>query len=188
MIAILGWGSLVWRPGALPIHRQWHDDGPFVRVEFLRQSNDGRLTLVLSPNVAPIRALWATFAGTDVAAARRALADREGIGHKREGDDVQSWSKGDQNPTCLLELDLWAGARGVESIVWTALPPKFGGAAQVEPSIEQAIEYLGSLTGPARDQAEEYVRYTPRQVDTRYRRAIEAAFGWSYCKHRSLES
>jgi hypothetical protein len=183
MIAVLGWGSLVWRPDALPVHRQWHADGPFVRVEFLRQSKDGRLTLVLSPNADPIRALWAVFAGTDANAAKEALADREGIGQKRRTEYVQSWSRSEQNPDCIQELEQWSRARGVEAVVWTALPPKWNGASTVGPSIEQAVSYLSGLTGPARDLAEEYVRCAPRQVDTAYRRRIEAALGWSYRQH-----
>jgi len=79
MIAFLGWGSLVWDPGALAIHRQWHGDGPYVRAEFLRQSNNGRLTLVLSQDADPVRSLWATFTGSSLAQAREELRNREGI-------------------------------------------------------------------------------------------------------------
>ena len=49
MIVCLGWGSLIWRPGDLPVV-DWRDDGPAVSVEFVRESQDRRLTLVLDPN------------------------------------------------------------------------------------------------------------------------------------------
>ena len=183
MIAFLGWGSLVWDPGALPIHRQWHSDGPYVRAEFLRLSNNGRLTLVLAETAEPVRSLWATFAGSELAAAREALCDREGVPRKKMELSIGSWSRGGANPKCILELENWATARGISSVVWTELPPKFRDVSGQRPSIEEAISYLGGLTGPTRDLAEQYIRHAPRQVDTIYRRRIEAALGWSYVEY-----
>ncbi len=116
MIAFLGWGSLVWDPGALPIHRQWHTDGPFVRAEFLRQSNNGRLTLVLAQDAEPVRSLWATFAGSGLTQAREALCNREGIPRKNLEACIGSWSQGDANPVFVLDLEPWAAARGIKSV------------------------------------------------------------------------
>ena len=186
MIAFLGWGSLVWDAGALPIHRQWYADGPYVRAEFLRRSNDGRLTLVLSQDAKPVRSLWATFGGFDLAQAREALRNREGIPVKNLEECIGSWSCGDTNPTCVLDLEPWANARGIEHVVWTALPPKFDGRDGTGPTVDQAVSYLASLTGPTRDLAEQYIRRAPPQVDTSYRRRIEAALGWSYARHHDV--
>jgi hypothetical protein len=183
MIAFLGWGSLVWDPGALPIHRQWHTDGPYVRVDFLRQSNNGRLTLVMEQDAEPVRSLWATFAGPDLTQAREDLGSREGISRKNLEKGIGSWSRGDPNPNCVLDLEPWASARGVTSVVWTALPPKFGEAVGIGPTVDEAVSYLASLTGPTRDLAEQYIRRAPPQIDTSYRRRIEAALGWSYARH-----
>ena len=155
-------------------------DGPYVRAEFLRQSTNGRLTLVLSQDVDPVRSLWATYAGNELGQAKEGLRSREGILPKNLEKNIGSWSRGDTNPACVLDLETWASARGIDSVVWTALPPKFNGANDVSPSIEQAVSYLAELTGPTRDIAEQYIRRTPRQVDTLYRRRIEATLGWSY--------
>ena len=183
MIAFLGWGSLVWDAGALPIHRQWHTDGPYVRAEFLRQSNNGRLTLVLAQAAGPVRSLWATFDGSDLAQAREALRSREGIPTKTFHKSIGSWSRGDPNPECILDIEPWAVSRGIESVVWTALPPKFNDQDGVVPSVDQAVAYLSNLTGQTRDLAEQYIRQAPQQVDTTYRRKFEAALGWSCAQH-----
>jgi hypothetical protein len=183
VIALLGWGSLVWDPGELPIHRRWHTDGPYVQAEFLRQSDNGRLTLVLSRDAAPVRSLWATYAGTNLNNAREALCDREGVARKNLAKSIASWSRGDASHECVLELEGWATARGISSVVWTALPPKFNGKRFAAPTIDEALQYLSGLTGPTRDLAERYVRNTPRQIDTVYRRRIEAALNWSFVEN-----
>jgi hypothetical protein len=38
-----------------PVASDWLHDGPELPVEFARQSSDGRITLVVTPGVAPIR-------------------------------------------------------------------------------------------------------------------------------------
>mgnify|MGYP000985864233 CR=1 FL=1 len=185
MIAFLGWGSLVWDPRELPIDHQWNTDGPYVRIEFLRQSNNGRLTLVISQDASPVHSLWTRYSGSDLMRAREDLRIREGI-HKNNAErHVGSWVRGDASPIGVIDLEPWAAARGIEAVVWTALPPKFGGIDGVGPTVEQAISYLGNLVDPIRSDAEQYVRRAPRQVDTPYRRRIEHALGWSCTEFES---
>ena len=58
MIVCLGWGSLIWRPVDLPVG-DWRDDGPEIKVEFVRESTDHRLTLMLDPDADdPVTSPW----------------------------------------------------------------------------------------------------------------------------------
>lgn len=168
VIACLGWGSLIWDSRELPIQRNWFDDGPLIHVEFARKSQNGRITLVLAPTESPVRSLWAVMDTTDIATAHEALRKREGC----KSDDIGSWRIGEASPNLVLGLPDWALARGIDAAVWTALPSNFGDG-------EDVIRYLSSLTGALRDTAERYVRYAPRQIDTAYRRRIEAVLHWT---------
>jgi hypothetical protein len=178
-IACLGWVSLVWDPRELPIQREWFADGPFVQVEFVRQSDNGRMTLVLEASAPPVRALWAVMDHTDIAVAREALRKREGIPQKWKAE-IRGWSKGESSQDMIVDLPEWAASHGVEGVVWTALPSKFNGEKRCTPTVEQVLEYLGGLTGATRDEAECYIRCAPRQIDTPYRRRIEAALRWTH--------
>lgn len=178
MIACLGWGSLVWDVRELPIHRQWFADGPIVKVEFLRQSQGKRITLVLHASAEPVRSLWALMTVQTLDEAKKALAVREDILEKNVVKHIGCWSRGDADPPCITEIGTWAEARGVEHVVWTALPPKFKAENDKCPSPEEVVAHLSELRGPERDNAEKYVRRAPAQIDTPYRRFIEARLGW----------
>ncbi len=178
MIACLGWGSLVWDPRTLPIRGDWFEDGPLVPVEFARKSSDGRLTLVIVPDATPVRSLWAMMDGADIDTAAEALRKREGT-PKQRPEWIGRWSSGDPDPVNIPGLSGWVGGRGVSRVIWTALPPKFHGEDDRVPSVDEAVDYLRSLTGRLRQEAERYVRYTPTQVDTEYRRRFEADLRWT---------
>lgn len=176
VIACLGWGSLIWDPRELPIQRNWFDDGPLIHVEFVRKSKDGRITLVLEPTETPVRSLWAVMDTTDIATAREALRKRESC----NSNDIGSWAAGEASPQLVLGLPEWAHARGIDAVVWTALPPKFGDPNTGNaPTEEEVVHYLSNLTGAVRDTAERYIRNAPRQIDTAYRRRIEAVLHWT---------
>ena len=176
--ACLGWGSLVWDSRELPIHRQWFSDGPFIKVEFTRQSRDGRITLVLEASAKPVRSLWAVMDTSDIGTAREALRARESISDSNT-PYIGTWTQGDNNPDLIIGLSQWAWACAVQSVIWTALPPRFDGTDKRTPTAADVIRYLGGLTGATRDTAERYIRSTPRQIDTNYRREIEGALGWT---------
>jgi hypothetical protein len=178
-IACLGWGSLIWDPRALPIRRRWFEDGPFVPVEFVRQSSNGRITLVIEPTAAPVRVLWAVMLANELQPAKGALRDREGITGKDWTSRIGSWQRGESAPDSIPTLPDWSQAHGLDAVVWTALKPRFNGQETL-PTADQVVQYLRALTGTERANAERYVRCAPRQIDTEYRRRIEAELGWSY--------
>lgn len=176
VIACLGWGSLVWDPRELPIRSGWFTDGPFVRVEFLRQSKDGRITLVLDASAKPVRALWAQMDTDDLVHARESLRLREGIPKISAATHIGSWSRGEPCPANIIELDAWAHGRGIQHVVWTALPPRFKDRT---PSGDDVLAYLRALGGDERDSAERYIRRAPSQIDTDLRRRIVIELNWT---------
>lgn len=175
-IACLGWGSLIWDPRELPIQRRWFDDGPFIKIEFTRQSNDDRITLVIQENAAPVRTLWAVMDTTDLTVAKEALRQREG---KPRQEHIAHWTTNEASPSAIPHLAEWANAHGVHGAIWTALPSKYHHEDGRVPTIDEVLDHLRELSGTSRDNAERYIRLAPRQIDTAYRRRIEAEFGWT---------
>lgn len=149
-------------------------------VDFLRESCDKRITLVLHQSAQPVRSLWALMTLASLDEAKKRLADREGISKDNVSTFIGSWSRNEPNPKCILEIGSWAAARGIQHVVWTALPPKFDNLQNQCPSLDDVITHLSALTGPERDNAENYIRRTPPQIDTTYRRGIEARLHWSF--------
>jgi hypothetical protein len=91
MIACIGWGSLIWDKRDLDVDGEWRTDGPLLPVEFARQSNDGRITLVVVQGVQPVPTLWSAFNTRDLAKARESLRQRERIPRSRAGDLIAHW-------------------------------------------------------------------------------------------------
>ena len=174
-IACLGWGSLVWDSRDLPIQRKWFEDGPLIKVEFARQSLDDRITLVLETNAKPVRSLWAVMDSDNLDDAINALKKREGC----PKTNIGFWIPSQEQPQNIFNIPDWALSVGVDAVIWTALPPKYDGKNGHVPSVNDVVKYLKDLTGSARDNAERYIRNAPRQIDTEYRRVIEAELGWT---------
>lgn len=176
-VACLGWGSLTWDPRELPIRRYWFDDGPLIPLEFARQSQDGRMTLVLLDDAPLVRSLWSIMDARHEDDAREDLRKREGILKKNATIHVGSWPSGTTTP--IGGLEDWARARRLDAVVWTALPPRLETAEGCLPTETEVIDYVRGLTGSTRTVTEQYVRRTPRQIDTPFRRRIEAEFNWT---------
>jgi len=179
MIACIGWGSLVWCPQSLHVRSCWFSDGPLLSVEFARESKDKRITLVIAPNTPPLRCLWALMSLTDLDAAKTDLAAREGIDEEKIAKciGVVTAQSNPQNGA-EAEVKRWLSVAGVEAAIWTSLRPKIRNEYR-KPTIDEVLAHLrGELTHEQRVNAEEYIRKTPRQIDTDYRRRIELEFGW----------
>jgi hypothetical protein len=176
-IVCLGWGSLVWKPDVLRCESPWHSDGPMLPLEFARVSRDGRLTLVLVDGSPAVPCLWCELDYVSVDQAQIGLAGREGC----DIHAIGRWPG--KLPTHSAGADAiarWAVDRGVSAVLWTALPPKFGGRnGQGPASAEHAIEYLAGLGAEAKQRAEEYVRRAPAQIKTSFRTAFIQALGWT---------
>ena len=174
----LGWGSLIWRPEDLPLVNKrpdaWREDGPELPVEFLRQSNNGCLTLVIDRNSPQSRVLWNELSVDSLSAAIEALRQREG---NTRSSWIGRWPQGDEFE-CADIVDRWARPRGFSGVVWAAMPAKHDEKDGLRPTQNEAIAYLKALEGDQFDLAEEYVRRAPKQIDTPYRRAIVDELGW----------
>lgn len=180
-IACIGWGSLIWQPKNLQIQRKWFCDGPIVPVEFARQSNDGRLTLVISENAKPIRTLWALMTSLTLDDAKESLRKREGVLSKNIDTSIASISISEETDDNIkLSIQGWLSKSNLDAAIWTNLPPKFNGNNGDFPKIKDAVDYLKTLDVHQRNLAEEYIRNTPKQIDTEYRRKFEIEFGWTF--------
>ena len=179
MIVSLGWGSLIWRPEKMPISGQWQQSGPHLPIEFARQSDNGRMTLVIAEGSDPAPVLWIELDVRFLDEARRALAQRERIEPPNDKRSIGFWSlisSSKHREKC--EIGQWAKTHGVDGVVWTALKPKYKGR-YVKPSCDQVVGYLGNLKDEKRQRAEEYVRHAPAQIRTAYRVRIESELGWT---------
>jgi hypothetical protein len=183
-IACIGWGSLVWDPRDLPRHGSWRNDGPFLPVEFARESGakgnqrGNKITLVICPESARVQTYWILLDAPDLSTARKHLATREGISKNWETDiGFVDCVSGYRNGLEADTITAWASAMGLAGVVWTNLPCKFNGQ-HVMPSEADVIAFLRELDDINRAPAERYIREAPTQIDTPYRQLIEKKLGW----------
>lgn len=110
-------GSLIWEPKGFSFQDQWFEDGLLIPAEFARQSQDGRITLVLVETGLLVPSLWAVMESTDLASAVEALRRREGILEKNVEKHVCRWSVGQPSPTLIRGLSGWANAHEVAHVI-----------------------------------------------------------------------
>jgi hypothetical protein len=175
-VAVLGWGSLIWRVGTLQLSTEWLPGGPSLRIEFSRVSSDGRLTLVVDPIAGvsvPTQYALADFDCLDKAIA--SLRDREetmdsniGVVRVRDGQTRA------RHAATAESIRSWALEIGVDAVIWTDLEPNFTRKTQRPFTVEEAASYVLALRGDQAARALEYIDKAPSDVVTPVRDRINA--------------
>lgn len=182
-IAILGWGSLIWQPKELKFDANigWKENGPVLPIEFARISKDGRLTLVITPNGTEVPTLYSVSSFDSLDLAVLNLAVREGSGRKSIG--YYDKAKDEFSPIDFSfkeSIKNWIQTTDFDGVIWTNLPEKWilndENKTKIDPN--NRIEYLQNLKGSESALAEEYIRNTPKQIATTYRKLINEVLGW----------
>lgn len=185
-IAILGWGSLIWQPKELAYNKSfgWKKEGPILPIEFARISKDGRLTLVITENGTKVTVLYTLSNNESLDEAILNLAIREGSGRK----SIASY---DKNNGVFLgdfifkkEIKEWIKNTGFDAVIWTNLGEKWdiknesGNVInKIQPN--KRLKYLKELKGNKSALAEEYIRKTPSQIQTNFRKEVELSLNWT---------
>lgn len=178
-IAILGWGSLIWQPKELEFNKTfgWNEDGPILPIEFARISKDGRLTLVITENGTEVPVLFTLSNYQNLEEAILNLAVREGSGRNSIGSYDKSKDTFSSKFLFKDEIINWIKNTDFDAVIWTNLGvnwniknDKGDIIRQIEP--ERRIEYLKELKGHTSAIAEEYIRRTPHQIVTAFRKKL----------------
>lgn len=182
-IAVIGWGSLLWRPRGLNLAtRRWHKDGPVIPLEFARRSSNGtRLTLAAGSHFGvPVKAYWALSGAPSLEDARENLKDREGtdsIGNIFAVDrDGRYWGR-NRDDAVRWAITNWLACTDMKAAVWTGL--KANWPTDIEFSFETVDAYIKKQRLIDRAGIQNYVRRAPNQIDTRIRDELEDQYTWT---------
>jgi hypothetical protein len=151
-IAVLGWGSLIWKPEGLQTTGRFLNDGPTLPIEFCRTSQDGRLTLVIDEMYGAPCVTYHTQSSFDALdSAIENLRIREGMASAgrvgfvnfithEENQIIES-----KQPGPSRAISTWAQSRDYDAVIWTALGNKFKETTGVHFSVDSALSYLEGL-------------------------------------------
>ena len=209
MIACLGWGSLIWDLGGLPIEQlsgdlpapawarctqgrggdigDWQTDGPSVRVEFLRRS--GCRVCLHDCGRGPLTLVMYEAADPVPSLWARMTVDTLGAA-------VQTLATRERLTGQNVEANVGRWSRSgadppeiPDLEVWASDRDNIDHVIWTAlgpkfngddpPSEDDTVDYLGKLSGDHRSRAEAYVRCAPPQIDTAYRRRIVRCLGWT---------
>ncbi|MBD3884662.1 hypothetical protein IFO70_23270 [Phormidium tenue FACHB-886] len=179
LIAILSWGSLIWKPESLPFSRPWKEGGPTLSLEFSRITEERPLTIVLDPDYGvPCPTRFAFSLRTHLADAIADLKQREGtteehIGYIDMQHDRSSIHEYPHQINVEAPIQQWCEQHQIPAAVWTAIPPNFSQCLGINFSVDGAMQYLKDLSVPQQESTLEYIRNTPEEIVTPLRREIE---------------
>ena len=185
--AILAWGSLTWEPKNLEFEKEvgWQKDGLILPIEFARISKDGRLTLVITENGTKVPVLYTLSNYHNLEEAVLNLAVREGSGRNSIGSYDKNKDTFSSKFQFEDEIKNWIKDTDFDAVIWTNLGENWNIKnekgdiiRQIEP--ERRIEYLKELKGNTSAIAEEYIRRTPIEINTDFRKEIEKKLNWTF--------
>ena len=184
-IAILGWGSLIWQPKELKFDANigWKENGPVLPIEFARISQDGRLTLVITFKGTDVPTLYSVSSFDSLELAVLNLGVREGSGRKSIGYYDKAKDKFSPIEFSFKEkIKNWIQTTDFDAVIWTNLPENWDikeNKIVIETiNPDERIQYLQKLKGEQKGKAEQYIRNTPKQIATTYRKQIIETLGW----------
>lgn len=169
-IVCIGWGSLIWEPGDLPIEGKWRKDGPMLPVEFARQSAANHITLVIIEGNHLVPTLWAELNVNSLTEGVEALKVREDV---PSASSIGRWPNATNKTYPFTDkIAEWAQSRGISGVVWTALQPGMKRNRGTVPTLEELTAHIEQLDRTALEKASTYIVKAPQQIITPYRRAL----------------
>lgn len=177
-IAIIAWGSLIWRPKALPLSDgQWYEGGPTLPIEFSRVSGHCNLTLVIdTEDGVPVPTRFAVSAREHLREAGEDLQRRERTVTKWIGWADAGTNAASQH-TCAAVILEWVQKNGLAGGVWTALLPNFPDKLEAPFTLDRAEQHLRGLDPRRQQYARHYINCAPSEVETKLRRRLRER-GW----------
>jgi hypothetical protein len=179
-IAVLGWGSLIWKPEELQTITNFLNAGPTLPIEFCRTSMDGCLTLVINGTYGtPCVTYHAQSSFHELDSAVENLRVREGMSTARRVGFINVRTREvnqelkTKQPGSIAAISQWAQTRDYDAVIWTALGIKFKETTGINFSVGAALCYLESLDAAKRANALDYIRRAPAEVQTPVRTAAE---------------
>lgn len=182
MIAILGWGSLLWdkRPEFDEQHEDWQFDGPSLKIEFSRvsQTRNCALTLVLdTKNGKSCQVAYGLSKRQNPDDAICDVRNREGTTLKNVGFYFADNSRKQARDEEVLKIiQNWASKRKIDVVIWTDLESNFQKKSKCgKPfSVEAALCHIQALDSEGKAKAAEYVWRTAAFIETPLRVALQS--------------